>query len=225
MPATARQEADDGEHLLHRVERRDEVGHPARRDLEHREAVGIDRRLGTGANGVRERCRRDGAERFEQLARAARRELLQSPVAVAPCGIGDGSAAKRVESSQTLEFEHLGDLPVPLGMAEPRAGEPRAEPRVGGQEIGFGKGDESVARLGTRGRQIQRLLQVDHAAGVADGARWTPAGRVRGSLDEFRAYTRSSLPAAQDGDGGTFRVWSTDAEIVTGSLAGLRPST
>jgi len=31
------------------------------------------------------------------------------------------------------------------------------------------------------------------------------------SLEEFREYTRSWLRPAQDGDGGTFRVWSTDA--------------
>ena len=33
----------------------------------------------------------------------------------------------------------------------------------------------------------------------------------RRSLEEFRAYTQSWLRPAQDGDGGTFRVWATDA--------------
>ena len=38
-----------------------------------------------------------------------------------------------------------------------------------------------------------------------------PHPRSDRSLEEFRAYTRSWLRPAQDGDGGTFRVWSTDA--------------
>jgi predicted DsbA family dithiol-disulfide isomerase len=38
-----------------------------------------------------------------------------------------------------------------------------------------------------------------------------PHARSGRSLEEFRAYTRSWLRPAQDGDGGTFRVWSTDA--------------
>ena len=38
-----------------------------------------------------------------------------------------------------------------------------------------------------------------------------PHARHGRSLAEFRAYTRSWLRPAQDGDGGTFRVWSTDA--------------
>lgn len=38
-----------------------------------------------------------------------------------------------------------------------------------------------------------------------------PHPRGGRSLDEFRAYTRSWLRPARDGDGGAFRVWSTDA--------------
>ncbi len=38
-----------------------------------------------------------------------------------------------------------------------------------------------------------------------------PHPRTGRSLEEFRTYTRSWLRPAQDGDGGTFRVWSTDA--------------
>lgn len=38
-----------------------------------------------------------------------------------------------------------------------------------------------------------------------------PTPRARRSLEEFRAYTRSWMRPAADGDGGTFRVWEGDA--------------
>lgn len=38
-----------------------------------------------------------------------------------------------------------------------------------------------------------------------------PQPRSGRTLEEFRAYTQSWLRPAQDGDGGTFRVWATEA--------------
>jgi predicted DsbA family dithiol-disulfide isomerase len=62
-------------------------------------------------------------------------------------------------------------------------------------------------------------VRLDRLEGEMNGAvaiEWRsfllrPHPRSGRSMEEFRAYTRSWLRPAQDGDGATFRVWSTAA--------------
>lgn len=61
-----------------------------------------------------------------------------------------------------------------------------------------------------------RLDRLERAMGGRLEIEWRsfllrPHRRSGRSLEEFRAYTHSWLRPAQDGDGGTFRVWSTGA--------------
>jgi len=68
-----------------------------------------------------------------------------------------------------------------------------------------------------------RLERLERAFGGSLEIEWRsfllrPHARSGRSLDEFRAYTRSWLRPAQDGDGGTFRVWSTVAGPPTHSV-------
>lgn len=60
-----------------------------------------------------------------------------------------------------------------------------------------------------------RLHRLEEEMGGRVAVEWRsfllrPQPRVGRTLDDFRAYTRSWLRPAEDPDGGTFRVWSSD---------------